>query len=577
MAVWHNMKEAYKKVSQKKGFVLCTLVPWIVLCLLLAAFVVCNGKYKYETNDDITLELITGGAFGRFFSRNVFNNVALGWVLARLYQTFPGCNWSNILFFSLILLSYMFFGICMILRNKVIKGYLISFIFVGATIKYTLLSMSFVKTASLVMVVGVVCLISSMDNDRWLKAENRVMRIVAYVLIFLGAAIRKENVIAMVPFYLLAVAYLLVKNSKERIRRCIPCIGVLLAVALLWIGDFFAYYCDEEWKDYKEYTAIRSELVDYGVPSYEEHEQAYADIGLSYNDYLMLTGADYPDNDVFGIETFRKILSIRESEEEGLSLSVFFKKIGETVGLSSSYLVICVVFFVFLTLSGEGNQRNFLLRLGALMVYVGELWYLLYVGRANERAVMSLTISVLAILFLFTTHFDEEKNDKPKNARMVVCMVLVLIYTYFACEIAEIKYRKPYVCPYKSEAMELFSYVADNRDKLYVMNGYGYVECMFDYHAPLDAIPQGILSNVYVMSGWLKNLPFINDMARGYGDEYNIMSVLASNKDVYMISEIDSDNVIELTYIREHYNENAEVRTVDTLERYKIISFTAGE
>src|SRR5574340_1257988 len=81
--------------------------------ILFGLFLACGTPY-YETNDDLSMQLIASGSFtGQPSEYLVFTNVVIGWVLRILYETWNGPNWYMIYllavhFASLTALAFVF-------------------------------------------------------------------------------------------------------------------------------------------------------------------------------------------------------------------------------------------------------------------------------------------------------------------------------------------------------------------------------------------------------------------------------------------------------------------------------------
>ena len=68
-------------------------VLWIMSCSFLFFYVVRNGLIGYETNDDLYMEIITSGAFGKSSPFTVYTNIIIGYILVFLHKIAPMHNW----------------------------------------------------------------------------------------------------------------------------------------------------------------------------------------------------------------------------------------------------------------------------------------------------------------------------------------------------------------------------------------------------------------------------------------------------------------------------------------------------
>src|SRR5579859_5619648 len=80
---------APREVSEVKAL-------WLAVCVnaLLFAFALWAVTPCFETNDDLSMQLIASGFYtGHPCEYLVFTNVLLGWPLRLLYEAWPTCNW----------------------------------------------------------------------------------------------------------------------------------------------------------------------------------------------------------------------------------------------------------------------------------------------------------------------------------------------------------------------------------------------------------------------------------------------------------------------------------------------------
>lgn len=106
----------------------------------------------------------------------------------------------------------------------------------------------------------------------------------------IGSMYRFEQFIACVALMSgLGICQMLKGRKKDvfkRVRR--PLFGVLVML-LLSFGlkgfDTFVYQSDPQWKQYTEYNELRTELLDYDFPEYEDYEEEYEQLGITEDAY----------------------------------------------------------------------------------------------------------------------------------------------------------------------------------------------------------------------------------------------------------------------------------------------------
>ena len=69
-------------------------------------------------------------------------------------------------------------------------------------------------------------------------------------------------------------------------------------------------------KNYKEYDNLRSEIIDYGFPSYYENSETYDSLGLNGEDVWFYQNWNFADPEKFNIESMEKILELRPEKKD---------------------------------------------------------------------------------------------------------------------------------------------------------------------------------------------------------------------------------------------------------------------
>ncbi len=567
-----KVKTTLITLSGSKKFKYFMLFLWAVVCAVLAFDVIHNGKYYYETGDDMFIEYINGGAYGECNPRNVYNHIFLGWLFSALYKIFPGANWNNAFYFSLIFVSFFVIGVCLILRAGYIKGFLMSVILVFSTTHSLLVKLNYSKTGILTVSVGLVFLISTLDTPDWKSKRCKFLRILSFLMILLGALVREKSFIALIPYFVIVGIYVITKD-KENKKKLLPIAGIGLLITLLWVGNDISYNLNSDWKFYSKYNSVRTELLDYGFPSYDEYESQYHDIGISYNDYRMLYYWNHADMSVFGIDKLEQIKAIRDTDQANrFSIQKIGNTIKNAIGLSTGYAEIYILILLFLIFVAMDNGSNFSFQAATTLIGLGEYGYIIYNGRINDRAVIASIIPALFVLTLFCGN-ETRKDSLIKYIRGLVCLVGVMFYAFYGCRFCDMKYVKPNLASEHNQASALLSYTSSHKESLYLMGPNENAAWLSSGHCPVDSVTPGMLSNVVICGGWTVSSPIMTDIAEPYGDKYNPFGILASNSNAYWLAGDETETAVVLTYIREHYNKDAECTIVDTIDKYNVYSF----
>ena len=400
-----------KQQIKLRPAVIATLLG-IGICLF---FIVC-GNLNYETNDDELLNLIAAGAWGFKSSQYlVYQNIVLGYVFKMLYTVLPCLNNYAIFFIicnvvCVVLLAYRFgkthstavsilfvTGLCILLKADFFE-----------TIQYT-------KNAFLYAAVGWIYLLSQ-NSDH--KISDSVIGIVLLSISFMT---RKESMLFSTPF---VIAWLIGHRSIIRDHRTIfikrGCILLIVIVGLFLINKLSLR--SPEWNAYIRYNDVRTELLDYGIPSYEENSQFYDSTGISENDLDVMSQWNYGDNQVYDYETMHSIADLKHRPLFSISSLITSMEDLYTVAHSSAlpaiwFLLIAAIVFL------HNKEGAIFMVLSSLVIFVEYVFL-----NNNLRVIWRVEIGIWLIpilLALFELN-GERETDSSLSIPSLIASLLAL-------------------------------------------------------------------------------------------------------------------------------------------------------
>ena len=131
--------------------------------VLFGLFLACATPV-YETNDDLTMQLIASGFYtGHPDAHLVFTNILIGWVLRFLYGTWAGCNWYLIFMLAVHYVALTAIAFIVMARRP---GWLSIWLYVGFFLMvetHILLNLQFTTTAFLAGTAGVLLLVDGLQ------------------------------------------------------------------------------------------------------------------------------------------------------------------------------------------------------------------------------------------------------------------------------------------------------------------------------------------------------------------------------------------------------------------------------
>ncbi len=534
------------------------------MILFFAYIFITKGLVGYESNDDAFLGTIPSGWFGFFSPYTIHNNIIQGKVLALLSSVLQTHNWTVWYYLVLIIVSFLLFGIWCIDRHGTLLGGIFSVLFVLFCWVSLICRMNYSKSGAVALSVGCVIFLDSIDTDSFTDKRKKVFRIVGTLLAIIGALARYKVDLSVLPFFILGAVFVCMKygiKSKQTVY-----IGALLTtILLLWGIDYGVYHFDSKWNDFKKFNDIREQLLDYDIPSYENDREIYNQLGLSENDYLMLTQWNYADDTVFTYDVMKSLVDYRDSHKDKISFDTVNGVIKGFKNLVLQYGQINIVLFVFILFISLGKTDNAGALYVSLLMFLGELCYLIWVGRPLERAVMIPVISELLLLILL---FDSRCVVKKKTC-ISICIAIV-IYAYSVCGFSTIKdiARREG----DGEHNKVFAYLSEQEDNLYIWQISDMCGAFSNFGYPFEKYVFGIGKNSVPMGAWFIPAPFIQEIEEPFGESNNVFKILVDNSNAYYVGYAGADTEILETYLREHYYPNAEFEMVDTFEQYGIYS-----
>lgn len=553
---------------QKKNLWGTLTINLIVLVVYLLFF-----NIILEGNDEFAFSAFLSGAY-RFRSVHlVFSNIFYGEFLKFFYCLGMNINWYSI--FELLFCFLAFWTISYIIFMKLEKYkkskiyILICFVFLMVFGYHHYYLMQWTKSAYLISLAGVTLILYVLH----MKKTQNIGIIVGGILVLVGSFIRFDTVLVVFAFLFIRFLYDLLIEQKFKFEKnyfkgsgkYIITFGLLLCLVFGFrIADKLVYKYGpehEQWRHYEQYNILRSEIMDYGIPKYEDAEQQYQNIGLSEVDIKMLKNWNFSDSEVFSVEMFQKIVNLKEKKSINLKIIIeTFKNILK--GAPKKKIGIFTSIVVLLCLVNGDKKRKLLIFMYTILLFLLYA-YLTYMDRVIFRCEYGIWICLL-VFSLY--NYDYSKNDKIIKNRICkgswICLSLVI------CAISLYDYQSRhdiYMEPLKTEYRDLFDYTSKHKENIYMRD----VSTLCDWNqgfSPLEALPYGYLSNIYLLGGWEIENP-ITDVKQNYAIS-NPWRECVDSENIFIIDNVGIE--LKLAYIQQRYCETAEAVLVDEIAGFKI-------
>lgn len=569
MGVMNRIKHFEDSLNKNRVKKLLFSIPWVIGCLVVMLYLFKRGQFRYESNDDLFLSFIVNGIYGEYYKYNMFNSFPLSLLFSTLYSISRTVNWFFLYYYCFIVLSYIVFGVWNICRNRIIVAYLTSMLFVVSTYNALITRMNFSKSASIIIAVGYLLFVSSVDGEIYKRKWNIALRIVSYVFIIGGFLIRWDTCLASLPFLIVLIVYVFLNNNKQ-FKCIIPFIGIFVVLVVIWGSNYIAYNTDKDWKNWAEYNSVRAGLLDYYTGDYDGSEELYKEIGISRNDFEALDSWIYADDEVYDLDTMKKLAEIRDqSYAKYLKINKqnIESAILNSLDLFKYYLVIFVVIFLILMTIPLLKGKDSLVLISLFVLCFGEIFYLVFHQRCPERA-FYLPIMVLFVMVIYFMAKAKGRNEWS----IIFSIVCILTFIFYGSNFYTINRSEGFAYVDREETISMLKELSSREDKLYVWDGHERDILRYVF-SPKDVPQFGLEKNFVMLGGWSVPSPIMSERAELFGEKYNYLRLLAYNGNVNYITKSDEYLGIIEQYIREHYNPDVKAELIETVNGFKIYSF----
>lgn len=527
---------------------------WFALLLNAAALavLVLLMRPKFESNDEFSLASFYNLCRPGQDIRSLFENVILGSLTAALYRLTTAVPWYTVTQYAALFAGFT--AVTWVIMQK-FRGRTAMLLFCLMMMTFGregYIIVSFTKTAGFTAAMGTCLLLYFIEQEKFsLKGSLTAALIILFGAMFRWSAfLSTAAVTAVYGIYL--ILKLFRKSEKGRwLRQVRVWVLTLLPVAVLVIGtkavDNAVIRTSPETMHYKEYTALRSRIMDHGFPEYEGNEEAFNAIGINENAWKLYKKWNFYDTEKFSIPVMEKIRDIWDADRRDLSTTVkdFFGVYPRYFFVNRVfpvYLMMLALFFVY----GKKNRESVITVVFQLVLLMGLFFYLYWDGRSGlNRVDAGLWMSGCLTLLLLLGESDMDM--KPREVFVVLAGVLIMIQTQWRTDYrTETANRRSQMLQYQ----DVLEGVSADTDHLYLFEtgnsivSYGY--------GPWDSVPVGLMNNMGGLGGWSTESPLQRKILDSYGVGNPYRDMIGNEK--VLIYGDDIDMIVE--YLHDYYDDN---------------------
>ena len=534
-----------KKSGYKKNYT-DRIGAFVLTLLLFVATYFCFGMY-YRLNDDVLIrDYISGIYSGTPSGHTVYMLYPLGALIAGLYRILPFVPWYGILMLALVALCVYLITLRILSfqETKLQKtlAILSSALFYAAFILKQVTFLHYTVTGGLLMMTACFLFLtgpSAKNNRDFIKGN-----IIPIILSCISFFIRPQIGLFLLP--MLAVSGLL-RYSLDRQNEKYGCsfmkryLPVFLIAAFIMGAGFLTdrlSYGDTEWREFKEFNGIRTELYDYNsIPDYAQNQSFYEEAGITKMQVTLLKNYNYELDGSIDSALIEKINAYNDSRRASLTARLkqtayeYVHRVLGTEDAPYNYIVIALYVLASGLLLAARRGRT-LLPLILLGVTRSVLFcYLLFRGRMTDRITEPLLLCEMMILTALILYVLLQKKW---NVRVPMLLVVSLLLAFAG--ITSVPKVKESAATYEENAAEWMKLQEDlmrtTGEDFYIIDVYSsvkYSERIFD-EAHLHRLSEmagggGNGRNNEIAGGWAVFSPLMYEKHENYGfrDAYSAL------------------------------------------------------
>ena len=405
----------------------------LFLAIVITFFIIqILCKPVFETNDDRTMRSIINGTFtGKPDGHAIFMSYILGWILSRLYILIPNVPWYG-LFFGLCIVMSAYLVLSEILfRSYKDKAERITGCVIAVLLFFCIYLNSFI-VQQFTVVAGV---LAGTAVFSILTKKKKVVSLLFMIITFM---VRKNVFLMASPFIIAATLWnVIYDDSKIKvgrlIKKTVPILVIIISIFSVGTIVENMAYSSADWKQYKEYNSIRSQLYDYtSIMPYEDCEKQLSVSGIDRNTYSLIQTYNIYMNNEIDAKTLKKVKEINDINSD--STNIANKVIKTMISMIKAmikdywhYNLILLILYIVVLVNYFKSKKN-LCAFGFLVI-IGKytmVYYLLFSGRIPDRVYKALFLIEIAFWIAIALK-DISNKIKPSHIiKIGICLLVCL-------------------------------------------------------------------------------------------------------------------------------------------------------
>ena len=340
---------------------------------------------------------------------------------------------------------------------------------------------------------------------------------------------------------------------------------------------------DEAWKNWYQANAARGRLQDYDMADFEDYEEEYSAIGVSYNDYSTWRRQSiYIDKEYFTPKLLKNIADIRPIQGEKSIVEIFSGAFRSSLSyyFKDTGIYIFFITAMLLFLLGGKNSLRYIMTVFSFCFFA--YLYMNYQGRLQHHVDVCVLIAGAFLLLYYSYRFEERIfQGNIKGNILIYGIVMIFVASFYSELSSDSYYGSQYgnIVSKKEQQKknkDILDVLSEDKKHYYLFPASDTNRIYDDVWGMFQKVELEYYSNLGISNRYY--FPNTEETLKNYKID-NIMAESVNSNVIYFSATIYSPDYIDTvtTYIREHYNERAESILVKQVGEVNVYSIVAPE
>lgn len=553
-----KIKKSYIDNDQKRFCYNLLMIAFINAIFLIVYYKIF--RIYFAINDDTAMGGLMAGIQGMFPGYSVFVNFIPSYLISKLAMIWGNINWYGIYLLGTCYFSFTFIGGIIFQKMRLKIGSAIYIAIVACGFIPVLKYFTFTVIAYVAILAGIVFIIQGYYSE--FRATKYVLYIVGVLMFINGSFIRYKCIYTGIVLFCGFIIMELIKERKTNMKK----IMILALVVLISFGFSLAfraysmnqYYKDSVWSKYVEFNIARSNLIDFGLPDYNNNKDIYDSVGWSENDYNIFNSYSFPEDEKFSTTNLKKIYEYKKSMKSNNKFTGVIRKLIENVDKEYS-IQICILLIVIITIYNVYFSRNKIMSIFvSIFPFIMHMFFIL-INRAPYRGVYPHYLISVVLLLLISNKYEKlsgNNEEAKKNVRLTNCissMIIVVSIVIAVKPLYESYYNRKSIADNQilKQSIEIYHTLCNDNNNTY-LTSMDYNGSLVKENSILRWNLPGSKENVISVGGWgsrSKNIEYVKELNGIDNLIYDLIK-----KDNYFFVDRGGHVSMYTTYFKETYN-----------------------